>query len=371
MTLRECIGQHLIIGLSGHQLTTEERDFIVRNNIGGVILFARNVETPEQIFSLCEELQSLSARMASKTPLFVSIDMEGGRVHRLKPPFTTWPAIRHLGDLDSPAASFQFAYAMGKELLACGINLDFAPDLDVLTNSRNVVIGDRSIGEDPEKVAKHTTALVRGYLKSGIIPCGKHFPGHGNTLIDSHEDLPVEDVNLDRLMNTELVPFRKSFKAGLELVMTSHILFSTIDPEWPCTMSEIFLKKVLREDLRYRGLVITDDLGMKAMANHYDPRLIPVRALQAGVDILLYCNEPEAPPTALDAIEEAVSDGWLSQDRLGISYERIQKFKTEHLSKFKMDRKNLSTIGCREHQDLAQGVRDGRVTLAENSRAET
>jgi len=188
------IGQLFFIGLEGPALTSKEADFIVKNNIGGVTLFGRNLKTPIELHKLCSDLHNLKSRMPAKAPLFIAIDMEGGRVHRLKAPFTQWPSLGKVAALDSTSVAFKFANMMGIELKAMGINLDFAPCVDVLTNPKNILIGDRSLGEDPEYVAKMASALVRGYIKAGIVTCAKHFPGHGNTIIDSHEDLPVEDI---------------------------------------------------------------------------------------------------------------------------------------------------------------------------------
>ena len=154
------LGQLFFIGLEGPQLQKHEEDFIINNDIGGVVLFSRNVEDPKQIFELTSKLQSLTKKQSSKLPMLIGIDMEGGRVHRLKPPFTKWPALKHLGEVDSTSISFRFAQSMGKELHSVGINLDFAPCIDVLTNPDNEVIGDRSISSDPELVSKHSSALV-------------------------------------------------------------------------------------------------------------------------------------------------------------------------------------------------------------------
>lgn len=359
MTNERLIGQHMLMGLSGLSLTAEEKKFIVDNNIGGVILFARNVAQPDQILELCTEIQSLRAQMESKAPLFISIDMEGGRVARLKEPFTIWPPLRNLGILDSTTVSFEFSLAMGEELKAVGINLDYAPVLDVFTNPNNKVIGDRAVSDDPEMVAKHGSALTRGYLKAGIIPCGKHFPGHGNTLIDSHEDLPVEDATLERLEEVELIPFKKAFKAGLDLLMTAHIKFPKIDPEWPVTLSEIFLKDILRERLRYQGLVMTDDMDMKAMANHYDRKMLPVRAFQAGVDLLLYCNEPQSPPMAIESCAAALEEGWLKKEQMEASLKRILNFKAKHLKEGELLPlpQNKEFIGHPRHKELAEKMR--------------
>lgn len=186
MKTNQLIGQHVLIGCSGLALTQDEKKFIVENNISGVVLFSRNVSEPKQVRDLCDEIQSLRQLTPEKTPIYTAIDMEGGRVARLKAPFTIWPPLKKLGDLDSPQTSFEFAYAMGMELKAVGINLDFAPCIDIFTNPKNTVIGDRAVSTDPEMVAKHASALIRGYIKAGVIPCAKHFPGHGDTIIDSH-----------------------------------------------------------------------------------------------------------------------------------------------------------------------------------------
>ncbi len=361
--MKHLLGQQIFIGLSGKSLTDDEKKFIVENNIGGVTLFGRNCESPEQIRNLCAEIQNLRHRMKDKAPLFIGIDMEGGRVARLKPPFTQWPPLKKLGDLDSPTASFNFAFAMGRELKAVGINLDYAPCVDVFSNPTNPVIGDRALSSDPELVAKHATALIRGYMKAEIVPCIKHFPGHGNTKVDSHLDLPVEDADLDHLHKIELVPFKKSIRARLDLLMSAHIRFPNIDPDWPATLSEIFLKKILREELRYRGLVITDDLGMKAMASHFDADLIPVRALQAGCDILLYCNEPEAPPRAMIALEKAVKDGELSSEKIKDTHSKILAWKKRVLKNPEpLDAASAAKlVGHADHYKLSQAIAAGEV----------
>ncbi len=324
------IGQLFLIGLEGETLTGKEAEFITENNIGGVTLFGRNCKSKEQVHKLCTDLYNLKDRMPSKTPPIIGIDMEGGRVHRLKDGFTQWPALRKVGDLDSTSLAFKFAQSMGTELRALGINLDYAPCVDVLTNPDNVLIGDRSIGEDPEHVAKMASALVRGYIKSGIIACAKHFPGHGNTIIDSHEDLPIEDVTLETLKERELVPFKKVIRARLDMIMTAHILYKNIDPEYPGTVSKKIVTDLLREELRYNGIIITDDLGMKALANRYTTEEIPVMALKAGCDMLLYCNEFDAPPKALEAVRKAIHDKEIPHPQIQESLHRVAELKKTH-----------------------------------------
>lgn len=326
------IGQLFMIGISGKTLTAAETDFIVKNNIGGIILFARNLGTPQEIHKLCGDIQNLRHKTKDRMPFFISIDMEGGRVARLKAPFTQWPPAALIGKLDSTSVGFRFAQSMGVELKAVGINLDFAPCIDVFTNPKNTVIGDRAFSTDPEQVAKMASSVVRGYIKSGIIPCAKHFPGHGNTLIDSHDDLPVEDADMNRLNEVELVPFKKVFRARADMVMTAHIKFPKIDPEWPVTLSKKFIQDLLRQELRFKNLIITDDLDMKALAKHYDRDMLPVRSLQAGCDIVLYCNEPDRPPLAYEAVKKAVANGDIPMARIDESFARVMSLKKEMLA---------------------------------------
>lgn len=363
MSMREILGQHMLVGVSGPTLTMNEKKFLVENNIGGVVLFARNCIDPQQIRDLCAEIQSLRHLTRDKAPFFIGIDMEGGRVHRLKPPFTQWPALKKIGDLDAPTVAFHFTQRMGAELLSVGINLDFAPCIDVYTNPENTVIGDRAISDNPHQVEKMASALVRGYIKSGVLACAKHFPGHGNTVIDSHEELPVEDATLERLNEVELVPFRKALRSRVDMVMTAHILFKEVDPEWPVTLSEIFLKKMLRDELKYKGLIISDDLDMKAMAKHYDRDQIPVRALQAGCDLILYCNEPESPPRAMENLLTAVAQGQLSKADLEQTHRKILDVKKVKLltPDPRPIEEALELIGCEEHRSLADSIRQGRM----------
>ncbi|MCM2280231.1 MAG: beta-N-acetylhexosaminidase [Bdellovibrionaceae bacterium] len=330
--MKQYIGQQLVIGLQGTKLTKDESDFIVQNNIGGIILMKRNCESPQQVRELVAELQNLRHKQPDKAPLFISIDMEGGRVARLSAPFTQWPPVAELGKLDSTSVAFKFASFMGAELRAVGINLDFAPCIDVLTNKDNPAIGDRSAGSDPELVSRIGSALVRGYIKSDIIPCAKHFPGHGNTPVDSHFELPVEEKSLAELDAIELVPFKKVFRARLDMVMTTHVKFPKLDPDWPATLSQKILTDLLRTQLRYRNLVITDDLDMKALTKHFDKALIPVRALQAGANILLYCNEPESHKIAVEAIAAAIQDKKLDAKVVEDNHKRILALKKEKLA---------------------------------------
>lgn len=361
--MKEKIGQLFTIGIRGTELTAEEKSFLVKYNIGGICLFGRNVQSPEQIHALCSEIQSLRSKLPGQHPFLISIDMEGGRVHRLKPPFTQWPSLEKLGKLDSTSLAFKFALMMGDELRSVGINLDFAPCMDVLTNPQNPVIGDRSVSPNHEMVSKISSALVRGYIKSGVIPCGKHFPGHGNTMVDSHEALPKESTTLEHLMEVELQPFKKAFRARLEMIMTGHILFENIDAENPVTLSSKFLKDILRDQLRYRHIVISDDLDMKALRNHYEVKDIPVRALQAGCDMLLYCNEFDTPGIGIEAVYRAIDDGKLNKAELEAKIKLVDTLKKDHLGSAEIMPFQEATkfIGHPDHLKLSKAIVDGRI----------
>jgi beta-N-acetylhexosaminidase len=338
----------------------EEKKFIIDNAIGGVILFGRNISDLITLSKLMYDLHDLNKQLPS--PLFIGVDMEGGRVQRLKEPFTIWPSVRKMSDLNSTTVAFNFAEFMGKELVAIGFNVNFAPSCDILTNPKNQVIGDRSPGSDPEHVAKISSALARGYIKSGLIACAKHFPGHGDTLLDSHHELPIQDnTTLEMLEAREFIPFRKTLRARVDMVMSAHILFPKIDSEWPATLSPVFMK-VLRESFKFQKIIVTDDLGMKALTKTYSTEQIAVQALKCGVNMLLYCNELDTPPKAIEAVEKAVKDKKVNN--IDASLAIVTSVKKEKLSNFKpmllVDAQKI--IGCEDHKRLAQNILDGVVT---------
>lgn len=356
-------GPLITMGIQGKALSDDEKKFIITHQIGGVVLFTRNFDNPKQFHELCHDIHSLRLKMPDKVPLFLSVDQEGGRVQRIKEPFTVWPPLRNVGDIDNPTLSFLVSQKMGQELRAFGINVNFAPCADILSNPKNTVIGDRSLGSDPEHVAKHVSAIVRGYIKSDVLACVKHFPGHGNTLLDSHQELPREDVDLKRLEDFEMVPFKRAFKARVEMCMTSHILFPKVDPKYPASLSEVFVQKILREHCRFRGLVVTDDLDMGALRKNFSIEDIAVQAVKAGSDVLLYCNEPLSPVKAMDAIIGATAQGVLNKPELEARIKRIQQFKKDTIQNpdpisFEEAQKVISNT---ETKELAAAIKSGNV----------
>jgi len=291
------LSQFLWIGLKGTSLTQEERDFITNHPPGGLILFTRNYESPEQLYKLNKEIQDLCINNGLKVPTFIGIDMEGGRVQRLKEPFTVWPPMKRISDLGSTSKAYDFGLAMGNELKAVGINMDFSPCVDTLLNENNEVIGDRSFGNDPDEVGKYGSSVVRGLSKSGILTCVKHFPGHGYSSVDSHIDLPVDNRKYEDIQDIEA--FVKSLRAKPTFIMPGHLMFPNVDPDYPVPLSEIWIKDILLDKLNCRALLISDDLEMGAMTK-YDFKESVLRIYNLGFHQLLFCHGHEKAKEALD-----------------------------------------------------------------------
>jgi beta-N-acetylhexosaminidase len=293
-------GQLLFAGFPGLEVPPDLAERIREGRIGGVVLFSRNVGSPEALRSLIAELHALAP---SDAPLTVAVDQEGGRVQRLRSPWTEWPPMRALGDR-SPEETAAFARALAVEVAAAGFDLDFAPCVDVDSNADNPVIGDRSFARDPQLVSAHVAAFVRAFQAAGIGACAKHFPGHGDTTVDSHLDLPRLDHDLDRLREVELPPFRAAIEAGVASVMTAHVLFTRLDTERPATLSPTVMR-LLREELAYDGLVFSDDIEMRAVADRFSVDECSLGALEAGVDALLVCSRADLREEVLSRLERA------------------------------------------------------------------
>lgn len=301
---REDAGRVLVAGYPSGDPPASLVRALAEDALGGVILFKRNlVDGPAGAAAQIRALAVGSAR----TPL-VAVDQEGGRVQRLRAPLLELPPMRALGARDDVALTRRAARALGRQLAAIGINVDLAPVLDVDTNPNNPVIGDRSFGADPHLVARHGVAFARGLADAGLLACGKHFPGHGDTEKDSHFDLPALAHDLARLEAVELVPFRAAV-GEVGAVMTAHIVFRALDPDRPATLSRRVIAGLLRERLGYRGLVVSDDLEMKAIADHYAIGEAVVGAIRAGCDLLLICAQVELVDEARAALAaEAARD---------------------------------------------------------------
>lgn len=292
-------GQLLFAGFEGTRAPSDLLGLVREGRLGGVILFARNVEGPEQVRDLVTELH---AAAPTEYPLLVAIDQEGGRVQRLRAPWTEWPPMRTVGERDRPGDTRTLGAALGRELADLGIGLDFAPVVDVDTNPENPVIGDRSFACTPEAVGRHAAALIAGLQGAGVAACAKHFPGHGDTQVDSHHELPRVGHALERLRAVELPPFRAAVGAEVASVMTAHVVVEALDPERPATLSKKVLD-VLRGEIGYDGVVFGDDLEMAAVADHHTPGDAARLALEAGCDAVLACRRTDVRDAALAALE--------------------------------------------------------------------
>jgi beta-N-acetylhexosaminidase len=353
-SVRRAIGQLLIGSLPGTTITPEMRSLAREFSLGGVILFARNIEAPEQVAELSYEMQSL----ATELPLWVSVDQEGGRVARLQAPFTVWPPMAVLGRSGDAALAERFAAAVAAELAVVGITLDYAPVLDIHTNPTNPIIGDRALGGDADTVARLGAAVVRGLQSGGVAACGKHFPGHGDTSVDSHLDLPLVEHPPDRIRRVEAIPFREAVKAGVAFMMTAHILVPSLDEAKPATLSRTIVRGMLRGELGFEGVILSDDLEMKAIARTYAVPEAGVQAVAAGCDGLLICSgDVEAQAQTLEALVHAVEQGRIPYTRLEDAHTRLRRAKERFLTTpvaLSRGAQLRQVLGRDDHQRIAE-----------------
>jgi beta-N-acetylhexosaminidase len=327
--LRRQIGQLLIAGFDGQTLPIELRSLAREFGLGGVILFARNIAEPEQVAELCFD----AARLVPNLPLWVSIDQEGGRVARLKAPFTEWPPMATIGRSGDVGLAGRFARALGAELRAVGITLDYAPVLDVHTNAKNPVIGDRALSDKADDVATLGAAIVRGLQAEGVAACGKHFPGHGDTGVDSHLELPLLEHPVERLRERELKPFKAAIDADVASIMTAHVLMPALDEQRPATLSRRVVTGLLREELKFEGVILSDDLEMKAIASTYAVPAAAALAIDAGCDGVLICSgDHDVQASSLEALIHAVEEDRLRVTRVEDALRRQQRAKERFLA---------------------------------------
>ena len=328
LDLRRHIGQLIVVGFAGNSLPVELCRLAREFDLGGIILFSRNIEAPLQVAELSYEAQQL----AFDLPLWVSVDQEGGRVQRLRSPFTEWPAQSMFDECDDLGLADRFSRALAKELSSVGINLNYAPVLDVHTNMKNPVIGDRAISSNPIKVSEVASAIIRALQDEGVAACGKHFPGHGDTSLDSHDDLPVVEQEEPRLRDVELVPFRSAIEADVCALMTAHVRYAALDAEHPATLSETIIEGLLRDQLGFDGLLVSDDMEMGAIGKYMEVVDASVKAVAAGCDMLLVCSEDtERQARIIEQLIYALEDGRLPEARVRKALERQRGAKEKYL----------------------------------------
>lgn len=347
-------GQKLVTGLPGLEITDEFRQLVKQQKVGNVILFARNIESPSQLKNLCGELRELILKETGFPP-FIAIDQEGGNLSRLYAPATVLPGAMGLAATGNSFYAYDAGRITATELLACGVNMNFAPVMDVNNNPDNPVIGARSFSSDPAMAAEFGCAMAKGLRDAGVIECVKHFPGHGDTQVDSHLSLPVIDKSLDELRRCELIPFARAVQEGVQAVMTAHILFPQLEQEnVPATMSPFILQGLLRKELQFEGLIISDCMMMEAISGHYGTVEGTVAACKAGVDLVLICHSNVLTAEASKALMER-----LPQQELETSFGRILNAKR----RIGQSIHSLESVGCPEHRFLAKEMAQSSPTF--------
>lgn len=354
--LRRHAGQFVFVGFPGPTVSPELRALVREFDLGGVVLFKRNVEAPEQVAELAYELRGLS-----ETPLWVAVDQEGGRVARLRRPFTEFPPMATLGRSANASLVRRFAVALASELAAVGVTLDFAPVLDLATNAQNPVIGDRALSADVAVASEYGRIIIEALQSAGIAACGKHFPGHGDTTVDSHLDLPVVEHPPDRFEAVEFVPFREAIAAGVASMMVGHLLVPCFDEKLASSLSRAVVTGCLRERLHFTGLVFTDDLEMQAITSRDRLEVAAVQALRAGCDVALVCGtDHDQQAAVIEAIIRAAELGELSSATLDAAMARQRRAKRRFLATpppRPLSGRALETvIGTTEHAAVAEAM---------------
>lgn len=348
LSLEQKVAQLIHVDVPSLELDEGTRRHLGEHAFHGVILFAQNVKDRPQVVRLIESIHG-----ALPIPPWISIDQEGGLVDRIRfPEMSLSPGLMALGASGDPARVEAAHRIMGRELSDLGVHIDFAPCLDVNNNPHNPIIGARSLGEDPAAVARLGRAAIRGLRAGGVASCAKHFPGHGDTSMDSHMALPTVDHPVERLQAVELAPFRAAVEEGVESIMTAHIVFPAYDSE-PATLSKRILTGLLREEMGYRGIIVTDGLNMKAIADHYGMGEAAVRSVEAGADLILALGPIADQKAAFQALLEAARSGRISEARIDESLERLFAAKRKFAARPRLEPSFDSSAHRAEMRELA------------------
>jgi beta-N-acetylhexosaminidase len=342
-------GQRLIIGIQGTGISQEEVALIREIKPAGFILFARNVEEPAQVLELNRELQSL---LPPELPALCTVDQEGGRVQRIRDGATRFPPLRWVGNTQNLDLARQHAIALAQEVRAMGFHLNWAPDADVDSNPANPIIGNRSFGRNPAEVAHMVHTWILAAQETGIACAAKHFPGHGDTELDSHLELPIVEKDRPEIHEVELQPFRAAVAANVAAIMTAHVIFPAFDEHWPATLSTEILIRLLREKMGFNGLLVTDDMEMKAVCGRYETVVQLRRACEATVDVMLACESPTLQLEFFEGLIHLQETDPTRHDQLAKDSEkRLLKLR----ERFLIDAPHcpgLEILNSRQHTDL-------------------
>ncbi|MGV2965561.1 beta-N-acetylhexosaminidase [Paenibacillus xylanexedens] len=328
LTLEEKIGQMILAGVQGTTLDNQTKQMITDQKVGGIIFYANNVSTLEGTAKFVQSIKEVN--QSNPVPIFMSVDQEGGKVSRMPDTVESIPSSRKVGETKDNALAETMGELLARQVQLAGFNVDFAPVLDVNSNPKNPVIGDRSFGSSAELVSRMGIAEMKGLRSEGIIPVVKHFPGHGDTSVDSHLDLPVVNKTEKQLAKLEWIPFQAAVKEQVEAVMVAHILFPKLDPDHPASLSDVIIGEHLRGKFNYDGVVITDDLSMGAIAKNYKLDEAALATVKAGSDILLVAHSYESAKTIFDTLISAVKSGKITESRIDESVYRILALKQQY-----------------------------------------
>ena len=326
MTLDQKIGQLFIVGFDGEIVSDEVVDLVKNQKVGGLIYFSRNIVDSNQIITLNNEIRAIEKDI----PLFISVDEEGGIVSRVPEEFIELPSSSYIGNRDDENLSYNVGKIIASELKYLGFNMDFAPVLDVYSNPNNTVIGERAFGNNADIVSRLGIRTMEGLRDGGVIPVVKHFPGHGDTEVDSHYGLPIVTKTLEELSNLEFIPFKNAIDSGADVVMVSSIILSNIDSEYPATISKKVTTDILRDKLNFEGVIATDDMTMKAIIDNYDLTDAVVMSINAGNDLILVCHGYDDILNSIKAVKDAVGNNVISEERIEESVYRILKLKEKY-----------------------------------------
>jgi beta-N-acetylhexosaminidase len=333
MSLDDKIGQMVVVGMEGSSINSGVAGMIKEKHVGGIILYGNNIVSPNQLTDLANALRQANKDAGNAAPILLSADQEGGKVARLPKEVTPFPSAMEVGRSNDPQAAHRVGSTLGEAMRVSGLNTDYAPVLDIHTNPSNPVIGDRAFGTQADVVSRVGISVMEGMKSQGVIPVVKHFPGHGDTSVDSHTGLPVVEHDLARLRSVELVPFAEAVKKGAPAVMVAHLLMTKLDPDKPASMSSAVIQKLLRDELQFKGVVITDDMTMEAVAKVADIGSAAVQSVLAGADIVLVGHEPVKQETVLHSLASAARSGKIPQSVIDASVYRIVKLKMDfHLT---------------------------------------
>ncbi|MBA4394924.1 MAG: beta-N-acetylhexosaminidase, partial [Desulfobacca sp.] len=333
-SLEELVGQLFMVGFEGTKFNTDLSYFLKKLHIGGMIYFKRNMQDPFQLAELSRSLQEKAMEISS-IPLYISIDQEGGSVARLRPPFTQFESQSVMAASEDPEEKIrQFAQTQARELKLVGINMNLTPVMDVNTRGTEGLMASRSYDSDPGRVGRLGSLCIEEFQQAGIMACAKHFPGIGDTDLDSHQELPIQLKDKREMEKVELVPFQAAIKMKTAAVMVSHVQYPAYDLKNPASLSELIITGLLRQTLGYEGLVMTDDLEMGAINQHYEIEEALIRAFNAGIDCLLLCHTPEKIEKGYFTLLHAIKKGIISEERFKKSLHRILALKQHYLQAF-------------------------------------